>query len=57
MDKEEMTDEERDLFETFKQLGSKAKYLLLLQVHSALEIEKTAHCQYDLVSEQAGKTA
>jgi hypothetical protein len=57
MTKEEMTDEEKELFETFKQLGSKTRHLLLLQVHSALEIEEIARCQYGLESEQAGKTA
>jgi hypothetical protein len=60
MVKEEMTDEEKDLFETFKQLRSKTRHLLLLQVHSALEIEETARCQYGLDREpptQAGKTA
>jgi hypothetical protein len=48
---EEMTDEEKDLFETFKQLRSKARHLLLFQAHSALEIEETACCQHGLDGE------
>jgi hypothetical protein len=45
---EKMTDEEKDLFRTFKQLKPKTKHFLLVQVHSALEIEKTAREQYGL---------